>query len=318
MPASATLALLSIKPGCVTGRGRDFAGALWFDDLGVDAVTSATAWLTGPVPRAPLPHRSHKGSQGDVLVVGGASGMVGAAWLAARAALSAGAGRVHLGLLDERAPAGDASRPELMLRSQPWLWPAPELASRTVVCGCGGGSDLLAQALPPLLAHAGRLVLDADALNLVAGDPALQTLLARRRGSTVLTPHPLEAARLLATDTAAVQAARLPSARALAARWQCTVVLKGSGSVIAAADGRCHVNASGNAALASPGSGDVLAGWLGGAWAQQPGADPLALASAVVGLHGAAADQHAAQGLAGPLLAADLVDAMARADRCAV
>jgi len=312
--ADATLCLLSLKPGLFTGLGRDLAGAVWLDTLGVDARASATAWLTGPRPRPAPAHASHKGRQGDVLVVGGAPGMAGAALLAARAALAAGAGRVFVGALDPAGPGLDAGRPELMFRDAPWQWPAQALQAMTVVCGCGGGLDALASALPPLLAHAGRLVLDADALNLLAREPALQQALQQRQAPTVLTPHPLEAARLLGCDPAAVQAARLPQARALARRWGCTAVLKGSGTVLSDTAGRCHVNATGNAALATPGSGDVLAGWIGGAWAQQPQQPPLDVASAAVALHGAAADAYAAPGRAGPLRAADLIEAMAALD----
>lgn len=313
--ADATLSLLTLKPGLFMGQGRDRAGQVWLDTLGVDARDSATAWLTGMQARTAPAHASHKGRQGDVLVVGGAPGMAGAAVLAARAALAAGAGRVFGGTLDRTGPGLDPVRPELMHRAAPWLWPAATLGAMTVVCGCGGGLQALATALPPLLAHAGRLVLDADALNLIAGEPALQQALQQRQAPTVLTSHPLEAARLLACDSAAVQAARLPQARTLARRWGCTAVLKGSGTVLCSPDGRCHVNATGNAALATAGSGDVLAGWLGGAWAQQPQQEALDLATAAVALHGAAADLHAAAGLAGPLRASDLIEAMAALDR---
>jgi hydroxyethylthiazole kinase-like uncharacterized protein yjeF len=202
-----------------------------------------------------------------------------------------------------------------MLREAPWQWPVQALAAMTVVCGCGGGQDALKEALVPLLAHAGRLVLDADALNLLATDAGLQAALRQRTGPSILTPHPLEAARLLGCSLEQVQAARLVQARALARHWNGVAVLKGSGTVLADAAGRCHVNASGNAALATPGSGDVLAGWIAGLWASRPQAQPLDLASTAVALHGAAADAHAARGLAGPLRAADLVEAMAGADR---
>src|SRR5690606_22611952 len=119
-------------------------------------------------------------------------------------------------------------------------------------------------ALPASLA-ARALVLDADALNAIAGDPQFQALLAargRRGAPTVLTPHPLEAARLLETQTAQVQCDRLGAARELARRFACVVVLKGSGSVIAAPDGRLWINPTGNARLAIAGTGDVLAGMV--------------------------------------------------------
>jgi hydroxyethylthiazole kinase-like uncharacterized protein yjeF len=140
-----------------------------------------------------------------------------------------------------------------------------ELERATVVCGCGGGTAVQA-AMPAVLARARRLVLDADALNAVARDDALRAQLAARAARerpTVLTPHPLEAARLLRSTTAAVQADRLGAARALAQELRCTVALKGSGTVVAAPGGHLPVvNGTGSAALASGGTGDVLAGWI--------------------------------------------------------
>jgi hydroxyethylthiazole kinase-like uncharacterized protein yjeF len=311
--ATSTLALLTLKPGCFTGQGRDHAGTVWFDDLGV-APSPPSLWLGGPPRRAARSHAAHKGALGDVVVVGGAGGMVGAAWLAARAALAAGAGRVYASLLDEAAPGLDPARIELMSRPHWWTEVPSVLAGATTVCGCGGGGGV-GEALPALLAHAARLVLDADALNLVAADRALGRLLAARRlrgQPTVLTPHPLEAARLLRSDTRAVQGDRIAAARRLAADFECCVVLKGSGSVVAAHGGTTSINPTGNAALATPGSGDVLAGWIGGLWAQQPRADASAIASAAVWEHGRAADTFVEQGAAGPLRAGDLVEAMAR------
>ncbi|MDP3222478.1 MAG: NAD(P)H-hydrate epimerase, partial [Rubrivivax sp.] len=230
--AHATLLLLTLKPGCFMHQGRDHCGEIWFDDLGQPGA-QPTATLNSAPPSHLRPHHSHKGSHGDVWVVGGAHGMEGAAWLAAASALAAGAGRVYVSLL-----AGDAvpppGRPELMVRPAGWLQAPGVLAASTVVCGCGGG-DTVRLALPPLLSHAGRLVLDADALNALASDPSLQSLL-RHRGSrglpTLLTPHPLEAARLLDCKAAQVQQDRLKAAAELAAQTGATVLLKGSGSVV--------------------------------------------------------------------------------------
>jgi hydroxyethylthiazole kinase-like uncharacterized protein yjeF len=314
-----TLALLTLKPGLVTGAGRDFAGDVWLDPLGVDLAGWPTALRlagAGDLRRA-LParkHAAHKGSFGDLAVIGGAPGMAGAAWLAARAGLGAGAGRVFVDLLGGGGEATvDPLRPELMLRPGWWREAAQALGRSTVVCGCGGG-DAVHEALPPLLSRCPRLVLDADALNRIAADPALQAPLAARaaRGlGTVLTPHPLEAARLLGSEAAAVQADRLGAARRLAEAVQCTVLLKGSGSIVAAPDGRCIVNPTGNALLATGGTGDVLAGWIGGLWAQRPDADATRPAAAAAWLHGHAADVEAARrGSGAPLRAADLIEAM--------
>jgi hydroxyethylthiazole kinase-like uncharacterized protein yjeF len=235
-----------------------------------------------PSPRL---HASHKGSYGDVAVIGGAPGMAGAALLAARAALHHGAGRVFVGLLDPAAPSLDAQQPDLMLRA----WESLDLSGMAVACGCGGG-DAVRAALPRVL-RAWAAVLDADALNTVAADPQLQAGLqarGRRGGSTVLTPHPLEAARLLGTDTASVQQDRLQAARSLAARFGCVVVLKGSGTVIASPDGELRVNPTGNARLAIAGTGDVLAGMIAARLAR--GGDAATAAAAAVYLHGLAAD----------------------------
>ena len=272
LKARFTLSLLTLKPGLFTSEGRDCAGEVWFDDLGVNvpATEPPSAWLLGAVSRA-TPQRSkaihsaHKGSFGDVAILGGestaTSHMTGAALLAASAALHAGAGRVVVALLGDCSVTVNPSQPELMFRRPDAL----DLRAQVVVCGCGGGQAIKA-VLPKVLSTATRLVLDADALNAIASDVQLQTLLKARaaRGyATVLTPHPLEAARLLQTTTAQVQSDRLSAAHQLADRFQSVVVLKGSGSVIAAPDKTSCINSTGNALLATAGTGDVLAGMVG-------------------------------------------------------
>ncbi len=310
--ASATLSLLTLKPGTFTARGRDHAGANWLHTLGVTA-DSPTAQLHVPPARGPRLHATSKGSHGDVAVVAGAPGMTGAAWLAARAALAAGAGRVVVSLLDGGPPLVDPWRPELMARARWWLATPAELSRHTVVCGCGGGSEV-AHVLPPLLAHAARLVLDADALNALAHNTALVQQLRQRAGrglATVLTPHPLEAGRLLDMSATQVQHDRLACATRLADRLQCTVLLKGSGSVIAAPGTLPWVNPTGNAALAGPGTGDVLAGWLAGRWAQEPDRAAQQVAAAAAWEHGRAADQYAGALHGQPLRASSLIEALA-------
>ncbi len=312
--AAHTLALLTLKPGLFTGHGRDLAGEVWLDDLGVTD-SAPDAWLTGAdaaaAAQAPRRHAKHKGSFGDAAVVGGAPGMTGAAVLAARGAHAAGAGRVYVDLLCAGAPDFDAARPELMFRRAWWQGEPAVIAAATVVCGCGGG-DAVRAALPRLLSLAPRLVLDADALNAIAADEALQTQLSRRAArsqATVLTPHPLEAARLLESNAREVQADRLRAARTLADRFGCVVLLKGSGSIVAAPGRAPAINPTGSAALASAGTGDVLAGWIGGLWAQSARADTaFDVAAAAAYMHGAAADVAGAS----PLRAADLIEAMLR------
>ncbi len=285
--ASHTLSLLTLKPGLYTAQGRDQAGEVWYESLGADMTCAAPqASLAGAPAATPRRHATHKGSYGDVAVIGGARGMSGAALLAASAALHHGAGRVHVGLLDEAAMAVDPTQPELMFRTPAAL----DAAALTVVAGCGGGQAIAAQ-LSRLLSTAVRLVLDADALNSIANDSQLATLLAARGARqrlTVLTPHPLEAARLLACTTAAVQADRLAAAQQLAQRFGCTVVLKGSGTVIAAPGRLPVINPTGNARLATAGTGDVLAGLIGARLAQ--GQNAFDAACAAVWLHGRAAD----------------------------
>jgi hydroxyethylthiazole kinase-like uncharacterized protein yjeF len=259
--ARASLCLLSLKPGLFTAQGRDAAGDIWFDDLGCAkhlAALPPTARLLGAPAARPYRHDSHKGSHGDVAVVGGADSMVGAALLAGSAALHGGAGRVFIAALAQAAPAWDAAQPELMFRP----FEALDLQSATVVCGCGGG-DAVRAVLPTVLSTAPRLVLDADALNAIAQDAQLARQLRARDGKgwhTVLTPHPLEAARLLDSTAKAVQHDRLAAAQRLAEQCQATVVLKGSGSVVAAPGQVLAINPTGNGRLATAGSGDVLAG----------------------------------------------------------
>ncbi len=313
------LALLTLKPGLFTGAGRAHCGELWFDDLGQAPTHAGDALLVGAPclsawraqAAASSNHAKHKGSQGDVLVIGGVAGMRGAARLAARAALAAGAGRVYVCFLGAAPDDIDPQRPELMRFLQPSLEDPSAIASwchKTLVCGCGGGDAIAAQ-LAQVLGHGQRLVLDADALNAVALDTGLRTGLKQRRSkglATLLTPHPLEAARLLGSDAASVQADRIGAAQALVDELGCQVILKGSGSIIAGPHRQTAINSSGSAALATPGSGDVLAGWLGGLWAQQPMADPHDLACLACYWHGAAALSQAG----GPLRAADLVEHM--------
>ncbi len=285
--ATHTLSLLTLKPGLFTAQGRDACGELWFDDLGVDAAAEAPlARLVAPPPRTVRPHASHKGSHGDVAIIGGAAGMTGAALLAGRAALHHGAGRVYVGLLDRDAPAIDPLQPDLMLRDPASL----DLQDQAVACGCGGG-DAAGALLPAVLEKSRALVLDADALNAIAANADLQDLLETRGRDgrpTVITPHPLEAARLLGTSSAAVQGNRLQAASQLASRYGVVTVLKGSGTVIAT-PGDVWINATGNARLAIAGTGDVLAGQIAARLAA--GEEALQAACAAVYLHGLAAER---------------------------
>jgi hydroxyethylthiazole kinase-like uncharacterized protein yjeF len=159
-----------------------------------------------------------------------------------------------------------------------------------VVCGCGGG-DAVHALMPQVLSSSQQLVLDADALNAIARDTALQSLLKKRsprHKPTVLTPHPLEAARLLNCSAKEVQKNRLHAAQQLANTFQCVVVLKGSGSIIASPGHTPVINASGNARLATAGTGDVLAGLIGAYLARSE--DPFAATCQAVFAHGQVAN----------------------------
>ena len=325
-----TLSLLTLKPGLFTGQGRAVAGDIWWDDLGVpSADAQADAWLHAPAPRPSrqLGHGHHKGSHGSVVVLGGqtlaASGhaMTGAALLAARAALLAGAGRVTVGLLGEGGPMLDPGAPELMFRTPAHLLDATVLRESVVVAGCGAG-DAIRPLLPSLLSQAPCLVLDADALNSIAQDTARHSAALQGRSHrgwlTVLTPHPLEAARLLGCTVAQVQNDRRSAAMDLARQMGCCVVLKGSGTVVAGPHGAApSINLTGNDLLGSAGTGDVLAGWLGAGLCGWPGpaqsgpmvqtdwAQALARVANVVWAHGRVADRWpSTQGLSASGLAA--------------
>ena len=255
-----------------------------------------------------LPVDAHKGSRGAVGILGGASGMVGAAWLAGRAALHAGAGRVYVGQIDPAAPAVDPLYPELMLRRAETLL-SSDLPLTALVAGPGMGTappaaDLLVQAMAAPV----PLLLDADALNLIAARADLrQRLLQRAKGgvATVITPHPAEAARLLNTMAEAVQADRLAAARALVERFQCIAVLKGAGTLVAWPVSASPVgsvsrsgtglgtalvrNPTGSNRLATAGTGDVLSGLIGALLAR--GLDASTAAQLGVWVHGHAGEQ---------------------------
>ena len=293
--ATHTVTFIAGKPGLYTLDGPDHCGEVTIATLDLPEPASTT-WSGGLLDTADFrgslmsrPKNTHKGSFGSLAVIGGSHGMSGAALLAGRAALQLGAGRVFLGLL---APlAVDPVQPELMLRD---VDDALQQATTAVI---GPGLGLTAQALATLrrLASADFPVLfDADALNLLAAHPVLAAQVARRVAPTVLTPHPAEAARLLATTVDAVQADRVAAALMLARRFDAHVALKGCGTVVARPDGRWRINTTGNAGLATAGTGDVLSGFTGALLAQHwPAAAAL---NCAVHLHGAAADALVAAG----------------------
>jgi hydroxyethylthiazole kinase-like uncharacterized protein yjeF len=298
--ASQTITFIGDKPGLHTCDGRDYAGMVTVATLDIDAAMFpvARAMLNSPAlfgeSLRPRRQNSHKGSYGDVAIVGGAQGMTGAALLAGRAAAKSGAGRTFIAFAGE-TPALDAEQPELMCRSAHEF----DLASPILVVGTGLGISAEAkQLLTRALASKHPMVIDADALNLIAQDPSLQKMLTERSAASILTPHPLEAARLLGMTSAEVQADRPAAARTLAQRFHAITIVKGSGSIIAEPQGTIVVNPTGNPGLATAGSGDVLAGVCGALLAQGWPAWEAALGA--VWLHGSAADELVRQGI-GPI-----------------
>jgi hydroxyethylthiazole kinase-like uncharacterized protein yjeF len=253
----------------------------------------------------PRPHDSHKGMFGSVAIVGGASGMVGAALLAGRAALKLGAGCVHVGLLAENALAVDMAQPELMLHRVHASTDIPK--ADVYALGCGMGTSIPAQKiLHDALRTRMPLVLDADALNLLARHADLQDDLRARKADSLITPHPGEAARLLGIDTSEVQADRPHAARQLAAKLHCAVALKGARTVCVTRNGDIYLNNTGNPGMSAPGMGDVLTGMIAALIAQGLDADQAMLLA--IHLHGAAGDALAAEGVQVGMTASEVTD----------
>lgn len=294
--ATHTLTFIADKPGLHTGDGPDFCGEISLASLDLDEAVAATPHGTLLSAHSLLwPQRaanSHKGMHGDCAIIGGAEGMTGALLLAGRAALLAGAGRVFVASPWSGAPGVDHTQPELMWRNAEALLAQP-LSSLALGPGLGLGQaahDLLVRAL----AFEGPLLLDADALTLLGEHNALAQRARRRKAPLVLTPHPGEAARLLDSDTAAVQSDRLETSLRLADRYAAHIVLKGCGSILASPDGDWAINPTGNPGLAAAGMGDVLTGVAAALLAQGlPPEDALATATYA---HGRAADWLVANG----------------------
>ena len=296
--ASHTISFICGKPGLFTANGPDHCGQVTIAPLELDpqAISPPTGQtISCQQFSGQLEIRlrnSHKGSFGSAGILGGSPGMVGAALLAARAALRLGSGRVYVGLLDAQAPAVDPQQPELMLRSPEALFATPLTA---LACGPGMGTH---PAAGKLLKAACQmeipLLLDADALNLLATDRGLQTALHSRRAAVLLTPHPAEAARLLDSDVATIQSDRVLAALELATRFKALVALKGCGTIVATPDGQWLINTNGNPGLATAGSGDVLTGIITALLAQGWPAREALLAG--VHVHGQAADHLVNQG----------------------
>jgi yjeF C-terminal region, hydroxyethylthiazole kinase-related/yjeF N-terminal region len=307
--ADLTVSFIADKLGLHTGRGPALRGRLVLDDLGVpepvfDGVPPRARLLAAAELRDWLPARqrdAHKGDQGRVLVLGGEHGMLGAALLAGRAALRAGAGLVRVATRADHAVALCAAQPELMVHGVESVAELEALlgVSDVLVLGPGLGRGDWGRSLAAAAARFAPRVVDADALNLLAEAPCAQP-------GAILTPHPGEAGRLLGCSTAEVQADRPAALRALVDRYDCPVLLKGAGSLLW--DGqelRCCPY--GNPGMASGGMGDVLSGVIGAFRAQSLEAG-TALAAAVL-VHALAGDSAATLGERG-LIADDLIESL--------
>ncbi len=288
--ATHTITFIGDKPGLHTAKGRDYAGDVHLATLDVAQhhfiptafhLNSPDAFRHFLKPRQ---HDSHKGSYGRLAIIGGDEGMGGALTLASRSALMLGAGLCYAVYL-KNAPVIDPICPEAMLRTAHRF----DFASDIFAAGPGlGSSNVAKEYLQQILTSDKPIVLDADALNNTAEDSGLEQLLMYRKFPAIITPHPLEAARLLKTATTDIQQNRIESAKALAEKFNAIAVLKGSGTVIASPDGRLSINPTGNPGLATAGTGDVLTGMIGALLAQ--GWSPFEASLGAVWLHGKAAD----------------------------
>lgn len=310
--ADVTVTFIGLKLGLFTGQGPARRGRLCFHDLAVpDAVWQAHE----PAARRyrhgdgspPVPGRqalAHKGDSGHLLIIGGNRGMGGAALLAGRGALRAGAGLVSVATRPEHVPSLLAAQPELMSHGLDRVQDLDVLSERAdvLLLGPGLGQDDWARGLLERAGASGKpLVLDADALNLVAAGGGVP-------GMVLLTPHPGEAARLLGSSTQEVQADRLAAAQQLSEQTQAVVVLKGAGSVITAPGETPWICDGGSPALATGGTGDVLAGVAAALLAA--GMVPHSAMLTAVAAHAEAGERlAAAEGVRG-LLASDLPDAI--------
>ena len=286
--ADVTITFLCVKSGLYMCEGADAAGEIVLNELDVSVPLSPLSVIgTDEFPRVLRPRvkNSHKGDYGSVAVIGGTDGMIGASILAARAALISGAGRVTLECRAEHAPHVDMVYPEIMFATKPVN--LEDFDAIVLGCGLGTSAEAKARVIEALNCQK-PLILDADALNIIAADIKLQDMVLARRAPTVLTPHPGEAARLLRRDTAGVTADRVAACRELAVQTGAIVVLKGAGTVISMRSSRTWINPTGSPMLATGGSGDVLAGMIGAMFARRP--DMVESVLAAVYFHGLSAE----------------------------
>src|SRR5690606_28785065 len=310
--ADHTITFIGVKRGLLTGEGPTLTGVLHFDDLRVPSSVyekvevscrrpTLEAFHAALKPRRPT---AHKGQFGHVLVIGGDHGYAGAAVMAAQAAARCGAGLVSLATRRDHCALMLTRQPEVMVRgveNGDELKPLLEKAT-VIVLGPGLGQGPWGQTLlRKVLATSVPRVLDADALNLMAGKDLKPATVPQ-----VITPHPGEAGRLLEMATGAVQQDRFASVCRLQKKLGGTVLLKGAGTLVASDGEVLALNTSGNPGMATGGMGDVLSGIIGALLAQGLTAHDAARFGAL--LHGMAADRAAARDGQRGLLASDLLE----------
>lgn len=305
--ADCTVTFVGLKTGLLVGEGPEYAGTVFFDDLELtpppgEFVPRLTRIVESEIHAAlPRRHRTaHKGDFGRVLIVGSGSGMPGATRLAGEACMRVGAGLTTVAAAPENVAAIASGRPELICLALTDNQVLTEALARADVVAIGPGlgrSAWARAALDAVLAAAKPLVVDADALNLLAEAEV------RPRDDWILTPHPGEAARLLGVTTEQIQRDRLAALDRLLERFRGTIVLKGAGTLVGATGRTPGVCERGNPGMATAGSGDVLTGAIAGILAQCR--DPWAAARVGVLVHAIAGDAAARVGERG-VLASDL------------
>lgn len=308
--ADATVSFIGLKQGLFTGGGPDQCGRIYFRDLGVPESIYQRRPPDARLDRlehfhdslGARPRGAHKGRFGHLLLVGGDSGYIGAARLAAEAALRSGAGLVSVASRATHAHAINLGRPEIMAHGVETKSDLEALARRASVIAVGPGlgqSSWAKRMLDSVLAAGKPLVVDADGLNLLAHKKRV-----RLSSDSVITPHPGEAGRLLNSSATAVEADRFAALSSLLDRYGCVCVLKGAGTLVAGPDGGTHVCADGNPGMASGGMGDVLTGVVAALMAQ--GMQTETAARAGVCVHARAGDLAAGR-LERGTLASDLM-----------
>lgn len=330
--AASTVTFAQNKLGLIIEKGPEYVGKLTVADISIPESLVKSQKIkkyltTHEIVKALIPKRisdSHKGTYGRVLVVGGSQGLSGAAAMTSLAALKAGAGLVTLAVPESLHDLMEVKLTEVMTRPLPEteevtlsleaLEEINKLTETVDVVAIGPGmstnESTVALVRELLITINKPIVIDADGLNALSGDPGL---IKKCRVPVVLTPHPGEMARLLGIKTEEVQNNRVETATEAAKKWNATVVLKGNRTVTAGPDGTVYINPTGNPGMASGGTGDVLTGIITGLMAQ--GLAQVNAAAVGAYFHGLAGDLAAEEKGMMSLVAGDIMDFLPRATR---